>query len=43
MLESDETLDIVQLQDVQQMVEAFNAFPALFDYCVIDTPPTWGR
>lgn len=41
-LESDETLDIVQLQDVQQMVEAFNAFPALFDYCVIDTPPTWG-
>ncbi|WP_251007968.1 ParA family protein [Sphingobium sp. BHU LFT2] len=41
-LTSDERLDIVELDDVQQMVKAFGAFASLFDYCVIDTPPTWG-
>src|SRR3546814_7941789 len=24
------------------MMQAFRAFGPLFDYCVIDTPPTWG-
>lgn len=41
-LASDERLDVVQLDDIGQMVKAFAAFRPLFDYCVVDTPPTWG-
>lgn len=41
-LASDENLDVVGLEDVAQMIKAFRAFQSLFDYCVIDTPPTWG-
>src|SRR3546814_2056262 len=41
-LASDERLDVVTLEDVPAMMQAFRAFGPLFDYCVIDTPPTWG-
>lgn len=41
-LASDERLDVVTLDDVPAMMQAFRAFVPLFDYCVIDTPPTWG-
>lgn len=41
-LASDDRLDVVGVEDVAPMMQAFRAFVPLFDYCVIDTPPTWG-
>lgn len=38
----DERLHAIELGHVPYMIKHFAAFADAFDYCVIDTPPTWG-
>jgi len=41
-LARDERLHGIELSDVKNMLENFAALGNSFDYCIIDTPPTWG-